>query len=173
MTEIETLPYKTLNVFINHDYLEHILGDLLKRKDALSKADQIAFTTEFRRYVTILGFRNPIRAPHSLQLNAYVSAFEQKNEVIPYTLNTWIKLNRDLADKVMKWLDSQGWDNLALEREFGEADGFSTQWPEGVTFEKLVDEFKKAHPKLELSNDDLILMMVWISGRLPREQTNI
>jgi len=173
MTQTETFPFKTLNVFLNRDYLEGILDSILENLNTLSKDDQISFAANFRHYVNVLGFRNPTRAPHSLQLKAYIKAFEDKNEVIPFTLNTWIKLNHSLAEKVFEWLNSQNWENLTLERQFQESEGFLGQWSEELTFEKLAKDFKIAHPKFEFSDDDLILMVIWISGQLPHGQTNI
>ncbi|MGI6741917.1 MAG: hypothetical protein ACOX7C_10690 [Brevefilum sp.] len=173
MTETETFSFKTLNVFINRDYLEDVLEYILLNKDKLTKEEQINFANEFRHNVSVLGFRNPSRAPQSMQLKAYITAFEEKNEVIPFTLNTWTKLNHEMAETVMEWLKSKNWEHLTFERKFHESEGFLDQWPEDLPFEKLVVEFKKDHPKLVVSDDDLILMIIWISGLLPHGQSNI
>lgn len=173
MTEIEYLPYKTINVFIEREYLEELVESILKNKDSLSKEDQIAFAKLFKQYVNILGFRNVTRAPLPLQVNAYADAFVEKEEVIPFTLSTWTKLNANLAEKVKSWLESQGWENLAMERDYSESHGFIKKWPEDLSFDKLVEDFGKAHPDEEFSRDDLILMVLWISGQLPQEQTEL
>jgi hypothetical protein len=74
---------------------------------------------------------------------------------------------------VKSWLESEGWDQLSTEKIFNENEGFLNKWPEGLSFEKIIDDFKKAHPKLELDEDDLILMVLWISGRLPQEDSGL
>jgi hypothetical protein len=171
MPEIEYLPYKAINVFIDRDYLEHTLEMILKEKQKLPKEDQIEFTKAFKQYVNILGFRNATRAPLRLQVNALASAFEEKDEVVLFTLSTWTKLNIGFAEKVKDWLESNGWENLALERKYNETEGFINKWPEKLTFEKLEQEFNKVNTDLEFTRDDLILMVLWISGQLPEQQS--
>lgn len=169
MAENEILPYKTINVFIERDHLRNILEHIIKNINTLSKEDQISFGKSFREYVDILGFRNSMRAPLPLQVNAYVRAFEDMDEVIPYTLSTWTKIRKDFALKVKDWLDSEGWKALVLERNFDETEGFIRDWPESLTFEKMIKGFEKANPDYDFDENDLFLMVLWISGKLPDE----
>lgn len=169
MIDKDYLSYKAINVFIERDYLEKILESILTGKDKLSKEEQIAFNNQFRKYVNILGFRNPSRAPLSLQVNAYASAFEEKEEIIPFTLSIWTKLNKNIAEVVYQWLEDEGWENLSLERTYQEDGGFIDDWPEKCTFDDVVEKFSDAKPDLSISRDDLILLVLWISGRLPKE----
>ena len=173
MSDHETLPYKTINVFLEEDYLHNLLESILKDRQSLPKQDQISFTKSFNEHIKVLGFRNPSRAPLPLQVNAYADAFEEKDEVVPFTLSTWAKIHSDFVEKVKQWLLSEGWNVLPLEREFNEGDGFEDSWPEGLSFEDLTQKFKKAHPDESFDEDDLALMVVWISGQLPEEQSNI
>jgi len=169
MTDIEYLPYKAVNVFINREYLEQLLESVLNGYNKLSKEKQIAFVKLFRQHVNVLGFRNAIRAPLSLQIKAYSSAFEEKNEVVPFTLSTWVELNSSLASEVEDWLDAEGIEVLDRDRGFIETEGFLTDWPKKLTFDKLVKNFEKAKPNVKHNRDDLILMVLWISGKLPPE----
>lgn len=173
MPDKEYLPYKAINVFIDQDYLESVLRNILTGIDNLPKEDQIEFAKFFRKYVTILGFRNPARAPVPLQVNAYATAFEGKDEVVPFTLSVWTRLHEDLAQKTQNWLESEGWKYLALERKYEESGGFIAEWPKKLTFDKLVKNFKKANPDVEFERNDLILMVLWVSGQLPKEQSDI
>jgi len=169
MANKEYLPFKTINVFIERNNLREILEFVIKNVDKLPKEDQISFGNSFREYVSILGFRNPLRAPLPLQVNAYVRAFEDMDEVIPFTLTSWTKLRSDFAEKVKDWLKSEGWEDLQLEREYDETSGFIREWPESLTFEKLNDDFAKANPNLDYDQDELLVMILWISGKLPDE----
>ena len=169
MADIEYLPYKAVNVFINREYLEQLLETVLKGYNKLPKEKQIAFVKQFRQHVNVLGFRNAIRAPLSLQINAYVSAFEEKNDVVPFTISTWAELNPNLASEVKNWLGEEGWKVLDMDRAFVETEGFLTDWPEKLTFDKLVKNFMKAKPNVKHNREDLILMVLWISGKLPPE----
>jgi len=78
MTDIEYLPYKAVNVFINREYLDQLLESVLNGYNKLSKEKQIAFVKLFRQHVNVLGFRNAImlsvppyhcRSRHILQLS--------------------------------------------------------------------------------------------------------
>lgn len=173
MPEKEYLPYKAINVFIERDYLENVLNEILEDIKKLPKEEQIVFTNLFRKYVSVLGFRNPLRAPLSLQVNAYVSAFEKKDEVIPFTLTTWTKLDMDFAEKVRDWLEAEGWENLTIERTFDESEGFVSDWPEDLSFDQIEEKFKQANPDVDFARDDLVLMVLWITGCLPNEQSDI
>jgi hypothetical protein len=173
MADNETLSFRAINVFIERDFLQSKLEEILEARDELPKEEQIAFNNQFRKFVSVLGFRNPLRAPRQLQVNAYASAFEEKDEVVPFTLSTWTKLNQDFAEQVKDWLNSEGWEDLSLERSFESSDGFRDNWPEGVTFEKLSKKFHKDLPDVEFETNDLILMILWISDKLPPEQSEI
>ena len=146
MSEMDHLPYKTINVFLSQDYLYQLLEEILNKKYSLKKEDQIEFSKHFRQYVKILGFRNPTIAPLPLQIKAFVSAFEEHEEVIPFTLSTWVKIRPSFAEKVKIWLGEQGWKNLELKRDFQEFEGFLNTWPKKWTFDKLVKEFKNDNP---------------------------
>lgn len=169
MTTNEILPFKSINVYIERDYLEKVAKNILEGVGKLKKEEQIGFSQNFRKFVSVLGFRNPLRAPLSLQVNAYASAFEEKEEVIPFSLTTWAKVNTDLADKVKSWLESEGWEGLALVRDYEEDSGFIADWPDDITFDQVEENFQKAHPEFEFDRDDLILMVLWIAGKLPKE----
>jgi hypothetical protein len=169
----EYLPFRAINVFIDDDNLKKTLKDILEHINILPKEDQIAFVNLFKEYVTILGFRNPLHAPLPLQVNAYLKAFEDKDEVIPFTLSTWTKIEPDLAKTVEEWLQSEGWKNLCLQRSFEDSQGFIRDWPDSSTVEDLISDFKKRHPDLEYEDHDLILMALWISGRLPEEESGL
>jgi len=173
MSEIEYLPYKAINVFIEREYLDQVLETVLDGKEDLPKEDQISFTKNFKQYITVLGFRNILKAPKRLQVNAFATAFESKNEVIPFTLSTWAKIKAQLASDVKAWLEAEGWENIAVERTFNETEGFLHTWPKDLTFEKIEKDFAKKNPKSEFDRNDLILMVIWLSGKLPSEQSVI
>lgn len=171
MAEHDVLPYKTINVFMEQDYLEEMVGDILTGVKNLDKAEQIAFSQFFKKNVKVLGFRDPTRAPITLQTRALASAFIANDDVIPETLSVWTRIHDADAQKVQTWLSDKGWTGLAVSRAFNESEGFLDDWPEDVTFDQLVDDYRKDHPKDDISRDDLILLILWISGKLPKEQS--
>jgi hypothetical protein len=173
MPENGYLPYKAINVFVERDYLNQILEETLMGKSKLSKKEQIQFANQLKHYVNVLGFRNPTIAPLPLQVRALRSAFVEKDEVIPFILSTWVKININFAEKVKTWLVKNQWKNLAYEREYQETEGFLISWPDDLTFDNIVKKYKKDHPEEDFDRNDLILMVIWLSGRLPREDSQL
>jgi hypothetical protein len=169
MTELDPLPYKSINVYIDRQTLEDILKQVLEGISSLPKPEQIAFVKDFRKYVKINGFRNPTMAPLALRVNAYANAFEEKDEVVPFSLSTWTKLSPEFAESVKNWLQEQDFENLALTREYKEEEGFMPTWPEDLSSDKLIKAFQKQHPDSSFDEDKLIVMALWIAGQLPRE----
>jgi hypothetical protein len=47
--------------------------------------------------------------------------------------------------------------------------GFLNRWPKAEQFDVLDEAFRAAHPETASSKDDISLMVVWISTRLPYE----
>lgn len=173
MPDKEYLPYKAINVFIGREYLEQVVKEIFDGIDKLTREEQSAFTGFFRKYVTVLGFRNPSRAPISLKIKGFASVFEEKDEVIPFTLSTWAKIKSDLAEQVKAWLSAEGWQELTFSRDFHEGEGFLSNWPDKLTFDGIEKKFSQANPKVEFDRNDLILMVLWISGILPKEQSDL
>jgi hypothetical protein len=173
MPENEFYPYKAINIFINRDYLNLLLENILVGVKTLSKTEQIKFSNAFKHHVNVLGFKNPRLAPLPLQIKAFVDAFEKKDEVIPFSLSTWLKINADLADKVLSWLNKEGWEDCTIERDLLEKEGFTGHWSEDLTFDKLFKKFIEEYPDEEISQDDLILMVAWISGKLPYDESGL
>jgi hypothetical protein len=169
MNENDLRSYRAINVYVEREHLEDVLERILKGINSLSKPEQIEFIKKFKQYVKVNGFRNPTMAPLPLRVNAYAIAFEDKDETVPFTLSTWTKINPDLANEVKSWLEDKGWEDLALVREYDEDGGFKSDWPEDFGSEDLIADFQKDHPESSFEPDDITLMALWVSGKLPRE----
>jgi hypothetical protein len=167
MTEIDNKAYKAINVFIEREDLEEVLLHLFKKLRSLPKDVQKKFFAAFRKYVKINGFRNPVMAPPPLQVNALADAFEEKDEVIPFTLSTLTKTLPDLAESVKAFLGEEAYGTMAFERPFVEGEGFVPGWPKKMTTETFLKKFAKAYPDVNTSSTALILLAAWISGSIP------
>lgn len=167
MNQVENLPFKTINVYIERGFLEEILEQILSNLKNLSKETQGEFNQVFRKYVTVLGFRNPLHAPRPLQIKAFANAFEEKEEIIPFTLSTWASVNKNLANDVLDWLKSKKWDDLALHRSYEDSLGFTNDWPENQSLESISEKFQESNPDSAFSKDEIMLMILWVAGRLP------
>jgi len=167
MNPVENLPFKTINVYLERGFLEKILEQILRNIRNLPKETQIEFTQVFKKFVTVLGFRNPLHAPLPLQIKAFANAFEEKEEIIPFTLSAWATLNNELANGVFDWLKSKKWTDLEKNRGYEDSLGFSNDWPESQPLESISKKFEESNPKIQSTDDEIMLMILWISGRLP------
>jgi hypothetical protein len=169
MAEKAILPYKAINVYMEQEYLESVLKAVVIGAKKLSKKEQIEFAKFLKKYVHVLGFRDPSRAPLSLQVKALVTAFEEKDEVVPVVLSIWTKANKKLVKPVKTWLEAEGFKDLATERDYEEGSGFVADWPKKMAFDKMVKKFQKDNPDVKIEQDDLVLMALWMSGQLPTD----
>lgn len=169
MPEKAVLPYKAINVYMEQDYLESVVKSAITGVKKLSKQDQIDFSQFMKKHVNVLGFRDPSRAPVSLQVRALAKVFEEKDEVIPFVLSTWVKVNKKFVKPVRTWLEAEGFKDLQTEREFEEESGFVADWPKKLSFDQLAKKFKKDNPDIKINQDDLTLMVLWMTGQLPND----
>ncbi|HCU57953.1 MAG TPA: hypothetical protein DF984_07010 [Anaerolineaceae bacterium] len=169
MAEKAILPYKAINVYMEQEYLESVLASVVVGARKLPKQDQIFFSQFLKKYVSVLGFRDPGRAPLSLQVKALAKAFEEKDEVVPVVLSFWTKVNKKLVKPVKTWLEAEGFKDLVSERDFKEGAGFIADWPKKMAFDKMVKKFTKDNTEVKINQDDLILMALWLTGQLPSD----
>ena len=169
MAEKAILPYKAINVYMEQEYLESVMKSTILGVKKLPKKDQIAFSQFMKKYVNVLGFRDPSRAPLPLQVRALAKVFEEKDEVVPVMLSNWVKVNKKYVKPVKTWLEAEGFKDLATERVYVEDSGFIADWPKKMAFEKMVKKFEKDNPDVKISQDDLILMVLWMTGQLPND----
>lgn len=169
MSDKALLPFRAINIYMNQEYLESVLATTLSGVKKLPKKDQIAFSQFMKKYVNVLGFRDPSRAPFSLRVKALARVFEEKDEVVPVVLSIWTKTNKKLVKPVKAWLEGEGFKNLATERVYTEESGFIAEWPKKLAFEKMVKKFQKDNPEVKIEQDDLILLALWITGQLPSD----
>lgn len=169
MAEKAILPYKAINVYMEQEYLESVLASVITGVKKLPKQDQIAFSQFLKKHVSVLGFRDPSRAPLSLQVKALAKVFEEKDEVVPVVLSFWTKVNKKLVKPVKTWLEAEGFKDLATERDFEEGAGFIADWPKKMAFDKMVKKFQKENAEVKMGQDDLILLSLWLTGQLPND----
>ena len=82
-------------------------------------------------------------------------------------LSAWAEVHSGLRSQVHELLVSRGWEILPPETDHTRLAGFMPTWPEEEDFEKLIIAFKANYPENNAIDDDISLMVVWISGRLP------
>ena len=167
--KIQFLPFHAINAFMRPDYrlevIKAVLTDLTKVPDK-----QQALLNKFvKQHVVIPGFRHSMQAPLQMKIRPFMSAFENKPELAALTLDIWVELHKDLQDKVFQLLKDRGWEILPLDADRTKLPGFLTTLPENEDFDKIYKAFTEKFAGDEHSQDDVILMAVWLGGRLPYE----
>jgi hypothetical protein len=163
------LPYNAINEFMLNDYRLTVLQKVFGGMDHLPPSLKSALTGSIRRLFNIPGFRNPAQAPASLKIRGAVAPFEKNAAFTGQILAGWAELNSDLMQQVYHLLKDRNWEVLPLDADRTQIPGFLTHWPKGETYEALNQAFSEQHPESPATEDDVRLMVVWISGRLPYE----
>ena len=105
----------------------------------------------------------PLKVKHSEQV------FEKNPEYVKHILAGWAEINTDLAEKMYAFLSQHGWKLLPLKVDRSKLNGILPTWPKGDDFESLTKGFAETYPEYAEQLDDVTLMIVWVSNRLPVE----
>src|SRR5262249_28733295 len=120
-----------------------------------------------KQLVRAPGFRNAAQAPLSLRVQSTVAAFAKSPDLVAAILSAWAEANAPLRKRTFDLLTGRGWEVLPAEADRTKLPGFLTRWPAGETFERLNQAYAEAYPGAPAESDDVSLMAVWLSGRLP------
>jgi hypothetical protein len=169
-SKIAFLPWHAINAFMLEDFQLEVLKDVLSGYDSLSSDQRRTLNSHIKRGVKIPGFRNSIAAPVSLKAKNAGGYFEKNADFVVSVLDAWFTLYQPLGALVFDLLTGKKWQILPLEANRKKLPGFLPQWPEEEQFNYLVEEFRKQFPDQgEFSDNQISLMCVWLSGRLPYE----
>jgi hypothetical protein len=115
------------------------------------------------------GFRDGSKAPTPLKVRPTAEAFEKSPDLVGAILAIWAQSNAELGQQIYDLLVERGWEVLPVEANRAKLPGFVPVWPKGEDFEAINQAFHEKYPQVEASQDDVSLMVVWVSGRLPYE----
>jgi hypothetical protein len=120
--------------------------------------------------VVIPGFRNSQQAPLPLKIKGYLNAFEKKAELTALTIDIWSDLHKELKDNIYYLLSERGWEMLPISTDRTKLPGFLTIWPKNEDFSTIKKAYQEKFPLDQSSEDNISLMAVWLSTRLPYQQ---
>ncbi len=163
------LPFHAINEFMRDDFRLSLIRSILSALPGVSKdhRDQIEKLT--KKFVQIPGFRISTKAPVSLRLKPTIDAFEKHPQLVSAMMAAWSETHNELRNQVYDLLVSRGWEVLPADADRTRLPGFIPVWPKEEDFEKLTLAFKEKYPSSNVEVDDISLMVVWVSGRLPYE----
>lgn len=161
------IPFHAINEFMRDDFRLDIIKTTLNGLDQLPSNLQKLIGISTRKAVTVPGFRNSTKAPTALRAKATTEAFEKNPKLVAAFLTGWSELYLELRQQVYDMLIDRGWKTFPPEADRTKLPGFMIRWPEGEEFDTLNDDFRKRFPQTENTDDEISLMVVWISVRLP------
>jgi len=161
------LPFHAINEFMRSDYRTSVVRYTLNALPSLPDEYRSPIERLTRKTVKVPGFRNSAKAPASMRVKPTVEAFEKNSALVAAILSAWSEAHSDLRQQVHDLLSERGWEILPPEADRTKLPGFITKWPKGEDFELLNAAFAELYPNLQVDNDDISLMVVWVSVRLP------
>lgn len=165
--EIKFLPFHAINEFMKDDYRLYVIQVTLNGLASLPSDLRKPIDQLTNHFVKIQGFRNPVKAPVYLKTKPYGEAFQKQPKLVAATLAAWAQLNHELRNQVFEVLQSRNWELLPIDTDRTKIPGFLMVWPKGETFETIYQSYKETYPHSTATSDDVSLITVWLSGRLP------
>jgi hypothetical protein len=165
--KIAFLPFHAINEFMRPDYRLAVTRKALNSLPALPDAHRRRVEAVERLFVRVPGFRNSLKAPTAVKVRPMSEAFEKHPETVAAILSAWAESQPDLRANIQKLLSERGWDLLPMEADRSELPGFIPIWPHGENFDGIIAAYHEAYPEQAMLDDDISLMVVWQSNRLP------
>jgi hypothetical protein len=169
--KVSFLPFHAINEFMTAEYRLEVVRSALNSLPGLPEKYNSPINKLTGRLVKIPGFRHSLKAPTPLRIKPTADAFEKNPDLAAAILSAWAEAHANLREKVYTLLQSRNWEILPIDAERAMLPGFITIWPHGENFDMLNQAFKEMFPEEAVSTDDVSLMVVWISGRLPYQFT--
>lgn len=165
--KIEYFQFHAINEFMVNEYKTQVFRDVFVGFGNLPPEWQKKINSEVKNKIVVGGFRNSSMAPVGLKVRSAIKPFENDPEFVGIILQSWLLLHKELATNVKALLDGRGWEILPIDADRTKLPGFMTRWPEKEDYQAVLDAFHKEYPDSHDSDDDISLMCVWLSTRLP------
>ena len=165
------LPFHAINEFMMNDFRKNIIQDVFQAMDQINPKTKAELLQQLKRKLELPGFRNPNLAPKPLQINASIKIFETDPVFTGVVLSAWLESQVTLFSQIESLLIIWGWDIFPVDYPRTKLPGFLTTWPEHQQFKDIITVFREKFHDAMNSDDEIALMAVWSSMRLPVEMT--
>ena len=165
--KISFIPFHAISQFMRNDFRLNVIRSTILALPDIDQEYSAPVDRLTKKLVKVAGFRNSVRAPATVKAVATVKPFEKSPDLVAAILNAWAESRSEIRQQVFDLLVSRGWKLLPIVSNRARLPGFLTRWPAEDDFEVLYEAFTAAHPDTEASIDEISLMAVWLSGRLP------
>jgi hypothetical protein len=170
--KLRFLPFNALNEFMLDDYRQEVIKIVLVSLDKLTVDQKQSMNRAIKRSVVVPGFRNSALAPLPVKIKGVIETFQKNARFTAEMIQDWYCLNSELAAKVFELLKERGWELLPIETDRSKLPGFLITWPKSDSFEMLYDAYRVKYPDDGVADNDIGLMIVWLSVRLPYEMVD-
>jgi len=167
---VKFLPWSAINAFMLPDFQLEVLTAVLGNYEALTSEYRTSLNQMIKQGVQLNGFRNATLAPLPIKARGAITLFEKNANFASLVLSAWCSLFPVLQEAVFSILTQHQWMILPLDADRRKLPGFFPQWPKEEEFDVLIADFREQYPNLpDFTDNQISLMSVWISGRLPYE----
>lgn len=166
------IPFNAINEFMRTDYRIILLRSTLTALPDLSVSTQSSINKLTKKYVKVPGFRNSAKAPATVKAVSMVKPFENQPKLTAAIISGWAEANPELRQQIYEILSGFGWKLLPPEADRTRFPGFMTEWPEEDDYEVIYENFTESYPDSDYGIDDVSLMAVWLSLRLPVDKVS-
>jgi hypothetical protein len=161
------IPFHALNEFMRPDFRMSVVRSTLNGLAELTEDFRADIDRHTKKSIKIPGFRNSGKAPTALKAGPMAQSFEKNPNLVASVLSAWAELHAQLREEIFILLEERGWDLLPLQADRKKLPGFFTTWPKAESFESLNQAYTEKHTDSPYNSDEISLMIVWVSSRLP------
>jgi hypothetical protein len=168
--KIAFVPFNALDRFMRPDYRLNVIRTTLHELPGLPQNYRAAIDRATKKTVKVPGFRNSEKAPTAVKVIPMANAFEKSPDLVASVISAWVESHPELKLQVYDLLIQRHWEILPIEADRTKLPGFLPYWPKGEEFEVLYQAYIEMYPQADTSMDNVSLMVVWLSGRLPFQE---
>ena len=185
--ETQFYPFHAINEFMRNDYRVNLIRTALNTLPELPARFRQPIDRMTKQIVKVPGFRNPEKAPTAVKVLPIAKAFDKSPDLVAAILSAWAEAKAELRTQVYELLKGRGWKMfpteftleglspdaikewaiLPVEVDRTQLPGFISLWPKDNDFEALYKAFTEMYPDANEGIDNVGLMVVWLSMRLP------
>lgn len=165
--KVSFLPFHAINYFMFDSFRKKVIQSTLEGLQSALPEHRKEIDRLTGKYVQVPGFRNSTKAPIGLRIKPTAQAFEKQPKLVAGILAAWAELNADLRQKVFNLLSTKNWELLPEDADRTKLPGFISYWPQGDDFDTIYNAYMQMFPEGGIEQDEVSLMVVWMSMRLP------
>lgn len=166
----ELQPMVALNVYMTPEFRRQLLSEVLKRLGTLEPTTRDQLASYIKEKIKVSGFRNSLNAPIGLTLRSMETLFENDSNFDSYVLAAWMELFGQQTNVISEFLPKLGFTMISqVEQRNNPEKSFAVGWPKGITYDSLFLSMKEKINDLVLNKDELALITIMLTGRLPGE----